>query len=82
MLKGEPVDESELLKAQSNLPNTDLLTQKRIIEAENPELAQGINPFEGVDVKEVPNTNMINGVRFPGTSVLNPNNSIELKLRR
>ena len=76
MLKGEPVDESELLKAQSNLQNTDLLTQKKIIEAENPELAQGINPFEGVNIQEVPNTNMINNVRFPGTSVLNPNNSI------
>ena len=76
MLKGEPVDESKLLKAQSNLQNTDLLTQKKIIEAENPELAQGINPFEGVNIQEVPNTNMINNVRFPGTSVLNPNNSI------
>ena len=76
MLKGEPVDESELLKLQSNLPNSDILTQKKIIEAENPELAKGINPFEGVNIQEVPNTNMINGVRFPGPSVLNPNNSI------
>ena len=76
MLKGEPVDESELLKLQNNLANTDILTQKRIIEAENPDLAKGINPYEAVDVQPVPNTNIINGVRFPGTSVLNPNNSI------
>jgi hypothetical protein len=76
MLKGEPVDESEILKLGNNLPKPDLLTQKKIIEAENPELAQGLNPFDGVDVQKVPNTNMINGVRFPGTSVLNPNNSI------
>ena len=76
MLKGEPVDESELLRAQANPSNMDLLTQKKIIEAENPELAQGINPFDGVDVQQVPNTNIINGVRFPGSSVLNQNNSI------
>ena len=76
MLKGEPIDESELLKIHNNLPNTDILTQKKIIEAENPELAQGLNPFDGVDIQKVPTTNILNGVRFPGTSVLNPNNSI------
>ena len=76
MLKGEPVDESEISKFQGNFPQKDILTQKKIIEAENPELAQGLNPFEGVDVQNVPNTNMINGVRFPGPSVLNHNNSI------
>ena len=76
MLKGEPVDESEIAKFQGNFQNKDILTQKKIIEAENPELAQGINPFEGVDVQNVPNTNMLHGVRFPGSSVLNPTNSI------
>ena len=76
MLKGEPIDESEIKKIQSNLPDADILTQKRIIEAENPELSKGINIFDGVDVQKIPNTNMINGVRFPGSSVLNPNNTI------
>lgn len=75
MLKGEPVDESEL-NNQPPINNPDLLTQKHMIEAENPELSQGINPFEGVDVQKVPNTNIINDVRYPGTSVLNPSNSI------
>ncbi len=76
MLKGEPVDESEILRLQNNPPKPDLLTQKKQIEDENPDLAQGLNPFDGVDVQKVPNTNMLHGVRFPGTSVLNPNNSI------
>ena len=76
MLKGEPIDESEILKIQNNLPRTDLLTQKRIIENENPELAQAQNPFDDVNIQKIPNTNIKNGVKFPGTSVLNENNSI------
>ena len=75
MLKGEPVDESEL-NNQSPNNNLNLLAEKQMIESENPELAQGINPYEGVDIQKVPNTNVINDIRYPGTSVLNPTNSI------
>ena len=76
MLKGEPIDESEVFKLQNNLPNTDIITQKKIIEAENPELSKGINPYSNVDVQDVPNSTVKNGVLFPGTSVLNNGNSI------
>ena len=75
MLKGEPVDESEL-NNQPPKNEPDLLSQKQMIEAENPELAQGLNPYEGVDVQKVPTTNVVNDIRYPGTSVLNPSNSI------
>ena len=75
MLKGEPVDESEL-NNQPPKNEPDLLSQKQMIEAENPELAQGLNPYEGVDVQKVPITNVVNDIRYPGTSVLNPSNSI------
>ena len=75
MLKGEPVDESEL-NNQPPKKEPDLLSQKQMIEAENPELAQGLNPYEGVDVQKVPITNVVNDIRYPGTSVLNPSNSI------
>ena len=75
MLKGEPVDEAELIN-QPPRENPDLLTQKHIIEAENPELSQGVNPYEGVDIQQVPNTKIVNDIRFPGTSVLNQGNSI------
>ena len=74
MLKGEPVDETEL--NQPPIDNKDFLSQKQMIEAENPELTQGLNPFEGVDVQKVPNTNIINDIRYPGTSILNSANSI------
>ena len=76
MLKGEPVDEAELQINQPPRENPDLLTQKHIIEAENPELSQGVNPYEGVDIQQVPNTKIVNDIRFPGTSVLNQGNSI------
>ena len=75
MLKGEPVDENEL-NNQPPINKPDLLSEKQNIENENPELAQGINPYEGVDVQPVPTTNIINDIRYPGTSVLNPSNSI------
>ena len=75
MLKGEPVDESEL-NNQPPKNEPDLLSQKQMIEAENPELAQGLNPYEGVDVQKVPTTNVVNDIKYPGTSVLNPSNSI------
>ena len=75
MIKGEPVDETELINQPPNT-NPDLLSQKQIIEAENPELSQGINPYEGVDVQPVPNTAIINNIKFPGQSILNSSNSI------
>ena len=75
MIKGEPVDETELINQPPNT-NPDLLSQKQIIEAENPELSQGINPYEGVDVQPVPNTAIINNVKYPGQSILNSSNSI------
>ena len=77
MLKGEPVDESELIN-QPPINNQDLLTQKTKLESEIPELSQGLNPFDGVDVQKVPTTNIINDVRYPGRSVLNSSNSIIL----
>ena len=75
MIKGEPVDDTELINQPPN-ENPDFLTQKHIIEAENPQLSQGVNPYEGVDVQQVPNTKIVNDIRFPGSSVLNQGNSI------
>ena len=75
MIKGEPVDDTELINQPPN-ENPDFLTQKHIIEAENPELSHGVNPYEGVDVQQVPNTKIVNDIRFPGSSVLNQGNSI------
>ena len=75
MIKGEPVDETELINQPPNT-NPDLISQKQIIESENPELSQGLNPYEGVDVQPVPNTAIINNVKYPGQSILNSSNSI------
>ena len=75
MLKGEPVDENEL-NNQPPINKQDIISEKQKIEIENPELSQGINPYEGVDVQQVPTTNIINDIRYPGTSVLNSSNSI------
>ena len=74
MLKGEPVNESELLQNPSLIPNAE--NNPKIIEAENPDIFNGINPqSDDINLSEVPKYNMINNIRFPGNSVLNPNNS-------
>ena len=74
MLKGEPVDDSELI--QNNIMPNPSQNNPRLIEVENPNITQGMNPQSNdFDIREVPKYNMINDVRFPGNSVLNPNNS-------
>ena len=73
MLKGEPVNESELLQNPNFIPN-ESQNNPDIIQAENPNINQGINPQnEDNDINQY---NMINNNPLSENSFFNRNNDI------